>query len=73
MNFDKEVKKQLEDCEEYFFICKIDGTFKSIHSNLTNPFEWLDMMQYFKQKLENKVIDSNPSDDLLDDTNFNLN
>lgn len=75
MNYSEELKRILMESDEYFIIGKSDGKFQLIHSNLTDPIKWLEMIEYFKNKLENKVIDSlpDPNDDLLNDNNFNPN
>ena len=73
----EELIKYLNDADEYFFITKEDDVFNSIHSDLSNVLEWLDMINHFRDKLMGRVADAKKNtsalDDLLNDTDVNLN
>ena len=49
-----ELMQYLKDADEYFFITKEDDVFSSVHSNLSGVDEWIDMIEYFKDKLEDQ-------------------
>lgn len=69
--------KYLNDADEYFFITKEHDVFNSIHSDLSNVLEWIDMIDHFRDKLMGIVADAKKNtsalDDLLNDTDVNLN
>ena len=73
----EDIIQYLKDSDEYFFITKEDDVFSSIHSNLSGLNEWVDMIEYFKDKLEEKIIglkkNRDALNDLLTDEDISLN
>ena len=72
-----EMIKSIIESKEFFFIGKFDGVYKLLHSDLSEGDEWVDMIQHFKDKLEEKITgqrkDRNALEDLLGDEGINLN
>ena len=73
----KELQNELNNTDEFFLISKNKENYKLIHSNLSDCMEWLDMIEIFKEKLEDKIIDlkanHNAINDLLGDIGLNNN
>ncbi len=69
--------KSILESKEFFFIGKFDGVYKLLHSDLSECDEWVDMIEHFKDKLEEKITgqrkDRNALEDLLGDEGINLN
>ncbi len=72
-----EMIKSILESKEFFFIGKFDGVYKLLHSDLSECDEWVDMIEHFKDKLEEKITgqrkDRNALEDLLGDEGINLN
>lgn len=58
---------ELGSSQEYFFIGKQDGKYRLIHSDLTNVPEWTDMIEHFKQQIEDKLMEQKKQKDALND------
>ncbi len=73
----KEMINQIKESNEFFFIGKFDGVYKLMHSDLSDCSEWLDMIQHFNHKLEEKIMglkrNTSALNDLLSDEDISLN
>ena len=67
---DEETIKRLieafDKAEEVFMITKEDDAFRLVHSNLSDAREWVEMIEHFKQNVQEQINDDNDAlDDLL--------
>ena len=73
----EEMIQSIIDSKEFFFIGRFDGKYKLLHSDLSKGEEWLDMIQHFKDKLEDKIVglkkNKDALNDLLSDEDISLN
>lgn len=77
----KEDKNELirivENAEEFFVIAKENDDYHLLHSELTDPVRWLEVIDHFTKKVKLKIIKQMPDGiaktELLNNNKFNLN